>query len=358
MVPGRSTEAPRVDIYSPKALHRLLKEREVYPYCHLSDSSLKAVGEALRLFDLRAGDRLTLMGDGEWHYLSLLSGLAEIEAEGTRPMRLDAETTRQRPYPVRPRIAALTVTAHRKTLLLYGDSASMDVILSWDELIKDFKGSPGEAPREIVEAVRRSAAFRRLPMECVEEACRRMHRQEVPPGAEVVRQGQPNDCFYVIRRGWSEVWQTGLWDEQPQAAGEMHAGESFGEDTLVSGGTSGATVRFPDGGEVLVLPKDDFLALVSLPMIREVDASVAKAMVEQGHVLLDVRYEEEMEEGMLPGAVALPLYRLRQDWRNLDADKPYIAYCRSGKRSAVAALLLSQRGLNVVSLKGGIIEAQ
>ena len=38
----------------------------------------------------------------------------------------------------------------------------------------------------------------------------------------------------------------------------------------------------------------------------------------------------------------------------LNPEKNYVVYCRSGKRSAVAALLLKQYRLNAVSLKGGI----
>ncbi|MBF0555988.1 MAG: rhodanese-like domain-containing protein, partial [Nitrospirae bacterium] len=37
-----------------------------------------------------------------------------------------------------------------------------------------------------------------------------------------------------------------------------------------------------------------------------------------------------------------------------DANKQYVVYCRSGRRSAVAAFKLKQLNINAVSLKGGI----
>ena len=69
---------------------------------------------------------------------------------------------------------------------------------------------------------------------------------------------------------------------------------------------------------------------------------------------MDVRYEEEHEDEHIPGCKLIPLPDLRSRQHELDADKDYVVYCRSGKRSAVAALLLKQYRLNAVSLKGGI----
>ena len=65
--------------------------------------------------------------------------------------------------------------------------------------------------------------------------------------------------------------------------------------------------------------------------------------------LLDVRTQEEFDEGHLKGALlAEANARLRKDW-------PVAVYCRSGKRSASAAQLLTTKGYRVMNLKGGIM---
>jgi len=75
--------------------------------------------------------------------------------------------------------------------------------------------------------------------------------------------------------------------------------------------------------------------------------------------LLDVRTQEEFEEGHLKGA-------LRADVNNeaefekvigqLDKEKPVYVYCRSGKRSSEAAEILKGKGfIQVVDLDGGIL---
>lgn len=77
-------------------------------------------------------------------------------------------------------------------------------------------------------------------------------------------------------------------------------------------------------------------------------------------VILDVRTEEEVEEGYIPNAKNLDIYK-GQDFVNevekLDKDKNYYIYCRSGKRSAQACTILDQMGFaNTYNLEGGFME--
>jgi rhodanese-related sulfurtransferase len=77
-------------------------------------------------------------------------------------------------------------------------------------------------------------------------------------------------------------------------------------------------------------------------------------MVETGYQLLDVQYSEEYCDHPIHGAILMPLYEIPNRTDELDNKQRYIVYCRSGARSAVAALLLAQNQIYVVSLDGGI----
>lgn len=70
---------------------------------------------------------------------------------------------------------------------------------------------------------------------------------------------------------------------------------------------------------------------------------------EEGALLLDVRTPEEFASGHLPGAVNVPVDQLP---RRLDEvgskDKPVVVYCRSGRRSAIAAETLQGGGFQSV----------
>lgn len=78
----------------------------------------------------------------------------------------------------------------------------------------------------------------------------------------------------------------------------------------------------------------------------------ADAAAHEQVLLLDVREQDEWAAGHAPGAVHVPLGTLRA--ADLRTDKPVVAVCRSGNRSAVAAAALAQVGLDVVNMAGGM----
>jgi rhodanese-related sulfurtransferase len=74
--------------------------------------------------------------------------------------------------------------------------------------------------------------------------------------------------------------------------------------------------------------------------------------------LLDVRSEGEFsgELGHLTNAVLIPLEQLRERLAEVPEDKPVIAICQSGKRSAMAAQILLNSGVDkAANLAGGMI---
>lgn len=72
--------------------------------------------------------------------------------------------------------------------------------------------------------------------------------------------------------------------------------------------------------------------------------------------LLDVRTPAEFAEGHIAGAVNIAVEELADRASELPADKtaPIIVYCRSGRRSAIAAATLIELGYSAVSDLGGI----
>jgi sulfur-carrier protein adenylyltransferase/sulfurtransferase len=92
--------------------------------------------------------------------------------------------------------------------------------------------------------------------------------------------------------------------------------------------------------------------------IEEVDAAQARDLVESDEppLLLDVREEDEWNEGHIPGAIHVPRGFLESRIENAapDQSRPVVVYCAGGARSAFAAKTLEELGYeNVVSLAGG-----
>ena len=74
--------------------------------------------------------------------------------------------------------------------------------------------------------------------------------------------------------------------------------------------------------------------------------------------LLDVRTAEEFAEGHLESAINIDVHAMdftQKVSEQLDKSQPIYLYCRSGKRSMMAAKNLAQEGYTIVNLKNGIL---
>jgi adenylyltransferase/sulfurtransferase len=94
--------------------------------------------------------------------------------------------------------------------------------------------------------------------------------------------------------------------------------------------------------------------------ISEIDATQARERIESGEpVVVDVREQDEWDEGHIPGAVHVPRGHLESRIERLapDAARPVVIYCSAGNRSAFAAKTLMDLGYeDVVSLAGGFTD--
>ncbi len=79
---------------------------------------------------------------------------------------------------------------------------------------------------------------------------------------------------------------------------------------------------------------------------------------DEDYVILDVRTQDEYNEGHLDKALLIPVDDFQKVADILPEDKPIIVYCRSGARSRKAAEILVRNGFSQVYDMGGILEWQ
>jgi rhodanese-related sulfurtransferase len=205
--------------------------------------------------------------------------------------------------------------------------------------------------------VRHTVSFNQLPLEHVMQALQQMTTQTVKAGDAVVTQGDKGDAFYVICTGRAEVWKAGIYDDEQKLVDTMGPGDSFGDEALVTGGTRNATVKMVEDGELLVLGGGR-LPRADVPAV----AGRSPPGTRSGHARIDglegcrrALRQKNSRTATSPDALHLPLPELRQRVdAMLDKSGKYITVCLSGKRSAVAAFLLKQRGYDVVTMKDGM----
>jgi rhodanese-related sulfurtransferase len=79
---------------------------------------------------------------------------------------------------------------------------------------------------------------------------------------------------------------------------------------------------------------------------------------EEGYIILDTRTQEEYDEGHIPGAIVIPHDEItdRAEEELPDKDQLLLVYCRSGRRSKLAAEALVELGYTNIKEFGGIID--
>ncbi len=93
---------------------------------------------------------------------------------------------------------------------------------------------------------------------------------------------------------------------------------------------------------------------------KQISQAQAKEIMDtrSDFILLDVRTEKEFVAGHIKGAILIPDYeiRLRAEKELPDKAKTILVYCRSGRRSKLAARDLAELGYTDVLEFGGIID--
>ncbi len=107
-----------------------------------------------------------------------------------------------------------------------------------------------------VDILRRVPVFARLGRGDLRRLLRRARSVEFPPGREVVREGEPGDCLFVLTDGEAKVVVGG------ETKVVLTRGDFFGEMALLDTGTRSATVKTSSPVTCLTIAQADFRNLV------------------------------------------------------------------------------------------------
>ena len=96
------------------------------------------------------------------------------------------------------------------------------------------------------------------------------------------------------------------------------------------------------------------------PVYQQITAEEAKKIMDSSeeHIILDTREQDEFDEGHIPNAILIPYTEIENKAEEMipDKDKLILVYCRSGRRSKIAAESLAKLGYTNVKEFGGIVD--
>jgi CRP-like cAMP-binding protein len=327
--------------------------RQLVPLASLTATDRAELARVSRSGTFQPGHVLFSRGESAKTVVYLLSGEVELFSEGGAKLVKGGTPEALHPISQGARRCS-TATCMKPSQALFVDRERLDMFLTWSqtggvevvELGQDSDAGEGDW----MTALLQSPAFERIPPGNIGQIFAAMHPVEFAPGATIITAGEPGDFYYVITEGRVAVARESEAGGADAGPVELGVGRGFGEEALISGNPRNATVVARTKCALMRLSAADFARLLKAPILKEIGADE----IPNDAILIDVRLPAEYRKGRLPDSVNMPLSKLRDMAVELDPRRCYVVYCDSGRRSASATYLLSERGFDARLLSGGI----
>jgi len=330
--------------------------RDLIPLNSLTEARFKEITATLTIEDVTAGSYLFGEGDRDNRSIYLLDGVINFIDSSGKVTGVVAAGTDPARYPLanqQPRL--ITARAATKSVIAYVDSTLLDVMLTLDQSDEDqpILTNPA-AGEDWMSRMLQSDAFIKLTPTDIQKLLQKLESITVKAGDVIIRQGDEGDYFYIIRQGKCSVSRLASGEGWDVPLAELGVGDCFGEEALVSDARRNATIAMISDGMLMRLSKKDFVELLKRNLVHYMNYDLAQESITEGCTWLDVRLTDEHAGYAFENSINVPLSMIRERAASLDPEKKYIICCDTGRRSASAAFLLSQRGLDVCVLEGGM----
>ena len=328
--------------------------KEFVPLYSLDPERLQELARHARCVPLPAGSKLFSIGDHDNNIIYLLSG--EIELSNTEErisLVASSEHARLPLDPHYPRNFNATATTDSEIVII--DRNLLDILITWDPysgyIVNEINQNDYD-PDDWMASILHSPVFQRIPPINIQIMFQKLQPVTVRENDIIFLQGDEGDYFYLIQRGTAAVIRSK--NNEDTVVAELKAGQSFGEDALLSHTPRNATVIMKSDGVLLRLAKSDFEKLFKLPIVEMINLEQAESLQSRNPVWIDVRLPEEHYESAIEESINIPLYRLRESLNEIPQDRPCIVYCDAGHRSSCAVYLLNAYGYEAYVLQDGV----
>ena len=335
------------------------KLRYFVPLCEISPSNFDELVKNVQAETLPANKAIFNRGEKDDFTYYLLSGELELtDADGTSILL--SSKSKQCRFPLEhnnPRNKSAITKTDVHYIKINNDL--LDVLLTWDQNknyivneISDDESSNTDWMTQLLQ----TEIFHKIPPANIQAFFQRIEPIPVQKDEVIIKQGDQGDYYYFIKSGNCRVLlnskETG--NKEIKIA-DINAGNSFGEEALISNEPRNATVIMNTDGSLMRLAKEDFNELLKVPVLNTIDYGSADKLVKENKAYwLDVRLSSEYTNNNIKGSINIPLFLLRLNANKLSKEHKYIVCCDTGSRSESAAYILKERGYDSYVLDGGI----
>lgn len=329
------------------------------PINSLSQKHFEILLSKAEIVELPKNKALFRRGDVDKSHFYLLEGELSIETANGEKSTICAGTEEARQPLAQHQPRQCTATTLTAAVCLKIESKSLDMMLAWDNAsnytVEEVTPETNLKPVDWMGNLLKNHVFQKIHPVNLQAFFMKLEQVNHRKGDTVISQGEPGEHFYVVAKGSVDIVFTSKTCPEGMLLATLEPGEFFGIDALIANHPRSASAVMKSDGALMRLSKQDFLSLITKPVIREINFQDAAKLARSGKaILLDVRLPVEHNYAKIENSINFPLIYLRLKQHLLDRDKLYITYCDSGGRSSAAAFLLQNFGLNACVLKGGL----
>ena len=331
---------------------KLLKT--LVPFGELKDEQFARLSGQYKVETFEPGKTLFRQGERDARTYFLLAGQVSLRYSDGSVKSIIADTP-QAQYamvPVRPRQA--TATAKTPVTVLSLDANLFDDILTWGNEngfhVSELDTHDDE--NDWMTCFLQSKVFLRLPAQNIQALMMRLEEVKVKAGHVVIRQGDDDGYYYIIKSGRCRVSRKHSPKDKELELATLNVGEGFGEEAIITHNRRGASVTMLENGSLMRLSRNDFNRLLVEPLISAV--SYSEVASDPRAVFLDVRNYEDYARDGITHSKNITLTELRLKIDQLNSSKQYVVCSNTGSRAAAAAFLLCQQGIDAVVLRYGL----
>ena len=233
-------------------------------FAALPEASLAELAARLREERLATGDVVVAQGEVADRLYVVAAGWAEVSTAGADgpvpvarlgPGELCGEIALLRPDARR----TATVAALTPLWLLTLDRAPFDALLRRHPELRAALGAGAELMLR-TDFLKAASPFATPPPGRLRDLAAGLEELAVPAGGDLVREGEPGEACYLLRRGRAVVLRRDGASGAERAVAELAAGAIVGEAALLDGAPRAATVRAVEDCALLALRRDALLA--------------------------------------------------------------------------------------------------
>lgn len=342
----------------PQLVEKLKKQaRTLIPLNELTEDGFNKCLAIAEFKTYANKETLFSIGDTDDKTIYLLDGSVDMVSEDHKEKNVSSSHPSAF-YPLanlKPR--CYTASASGDVVVAVFPSEELDRIVHWDQVammesmsnIEVHDASEDGSDLSWIFHMTNSPAISQFPASNVESLFKAFKPVKSPKGKTIIKQGETGNSYYVIAEGSCEVLRKHPDGRVDQVT--LEAGETFGEEALLSNLPRNATVIMGSDGLLMKLSKVDFNRLLKSKILNWVEPS---DVLKETYIFVDVRSESEFQNDGLENSINLPLQFIRQRSDELEQGQKYMVYCDNGSRSSSAAYLLADRGFDVSIIKGGL----